>query len=72
MYLPKNPKSFSICEKNGIYVIAISNFYSSTKFEIDTFFGQVIRKKLFKIDDVKFSNSILAILDHLAQNKDHH
>ena len=67
MYLPKNQKSFSICEKNGIYVIAIN-----TKFEIDTFFGQVMRKKLFKIDDVKFSNSILAILDHVAQNKGHH
>ena len=59
IYSPKNPKSFLSFEKTGIYVIVPTVFYLHTKFQIDTsFFGQVIAKKLFKNDDVKFSNSI--------------
>ena len=55
----KKSKKFLSFEKTGIYVIVPTVFSLHTKFQIDTsFFGQVIAKKLFKNDDVKFSNSI--------------
>ena len=42
-------------------MIVLTAFHPHIKFEIDTsFFGEVIAKKLFKIDDVKFSNSIFS------------
>ena len=57
--LKKKSKIFPNFEKTGIYVIVPALFYIHTKFQIDiSFFGQVIAKKLFKNDDVKFSNSI--------------
>ena len=52
----KIQKVFLNFEKNGIYVIVPIAFYSHPEVEIDTsFFGQVIAKKMFKIDDVKLN-----------------
>ena len=69
----KNPIFFDLL-KNGIYVIGPSNFYSHTKFWIDTsFFGQVIaKKKTSKLMTSNFQTQFLAIIDHVAQNKGHH
>ena len=72
IYLPKNQKGFRFA-KHGIYMIALTNFFSHTKFQIDiSFLAKLQRKNCKKLITSNFETQFLAILDHVAQNKDHH